>query len=157
MKKMKFTALIKDYMKKEIVYVDEDATLTEVVNQMKIKQTGVVIVKFDGKITGVITSSDIFSALVQSVFSETIDNVLITKENVSDIRAGTMLGGPTTVEYMTSCELGGTNPCIQIYEDDVIENAIRVMEISHIHHLLVMGYEGKIVGTISSNDVLRAF
>lgn len=153
---MKFDAKVKEYMKKEVVYVDADMRLADVVHKLKISQTGIAVVKSGESITGVITSSDIFSALVQGVFSDIVKDVLITKDNIDDLKAGTMMRGPATVEFMTSCELGGTNPCIQIHEEKTIEDAIKLMEISRIHHLLVIGDKGQIVGTISSNDTLKA-
>ena len=154
---MKFDGKVKSYMKNQLVIINQDTRLADAVKQMRSAQSGIAIVKSGEVITGVITSSDIFSALVQGVFSESVEGILLSRDNIDDLKAINMMRGPLSVEFMTSCELGGTNPCIQLYEDDTIEDAIKVMEISSIHHLLVIGNDGDVVGTLSSNDILKAF
>jgi len=57
---------------------------------------------------------------------------------------------------MEACGLTGTQVCISLGEDETIANAIRVMAIAGIDHILIVGGEG-VVGTLSDNDLIKAF
>lgn len=149
--------LVKQYMKTDVAYVTSDARLADVVIKMGELQTGIVIVKSGDYIIGVVTSSDIYSALVKEVFSRSVKGVIVPVEELDDLKVLDMMRGPKTPQFMTSCQLDGTNPCVQIGENDTIEDAIKVMGVSNIHHLLVIGKDGQIVGTLSSNDILKVF
>jgi CBS domain-containing protein len=147
---MKFTDAIKQHMKKDIVYATEDERLAEVIFKMSNAETDIAVVKFKDEIVGVITETDIYFALVKEVLSEITQ--VIEDAHVIDI-----MRGPRAKEVMASCDPLGWHPCIDTFEDDTMENAIRIMQRSGLHHLLVLDKKNKLVGTLSSHDIVKSF
>jgi CBS domain-containing protein len=147
---MKFTDTIKQHMKREIVYTTEDERLADVIFKMSNAETDIAVVKFKNDIVGVITETDIYFALVKEVFSE-------VSRMIEEIRVIDIMRGPRAKEVMASCDPLGWHPCIDTFEDDTMENAIRIMQRSGLHHLLVLDKENKLVGTLSSHDIIKSF
>jgi CBS domain-containing protein len=147
---VKFTDTIKQHMKREIVYTTEDERLADVIFKMSNAGTDIAVVKFKDDIVGVITETDIYFALVKEVFSEV--SLVIEDAHIIDI-----MRGPRTKEVMASCDPLGWHPCIDTFEDDTMENAIRIMQRSGLHHLLVLDKKNKLVGTLSSHDIIKSF
>jgi CBS domain-containing protein len=56
---------------------------------------------------------------------------------------------------MQACGLTGTNMCIVLGEDDKAADAIRVMAIGGVDHILIVGDEG-VIGTLSEADLIKA-
>jgi CBS domain-containing protein len=147
---MEFTDTIKRHMKRDIVYTTENERLVDVIFKMSNAETDIAVVKFKDDIVGVITETDIYYALVKDVFpkvSRMIENI-----HVLDIKKE-----PRAKEVMASCDPLGWHPCIDTFEDDTIENAIRIMQRSGLHHLLVFDKKNKLVGTLSSHDIIKSF
>ena len=147
---MEFTDTIKQHMKRDIVCTTEDERLADVIFKMSNAETDIAIVKFKDDIVGVITETDIYFALVKEVFSE-ISRV------IEDIHVIDIMRGPHAKMVMASCDPLGVHPCIDTFEDDTIENAIRIMQRSGLHHLLVLDKKNKLVGTLSSHDIIKSF
>ena len=147
---MKFTNTIKQHMKRDIVYTTEDERLADVIFKMSNAETDIAVVKFKDDIVGVITETDIYFALVKEVFPE-------GSRVIEDIHVLDIMRGPRAKEVMTSCDSLGWHPCIDTFEDDTIENAIRIMQKSGLHHLLVLNKKNKLVGTLSSHDIIKSF
>jgi CBS domain-containing protein len=147
---MEFTAKIKQFMNHNIVYTTEDERLADVLFKMSNAKTDIAVVQFKDTIVGVVTETDIFYALVKQVFSEI--SRPIEEIAVLDVRRG-----PATTQVMASCETHGWHPCVDTFEDDTIENAIRIMQRSGLHHLLVLDKKNKLVGTLSSHDIINSF
>jgi CBS domain-containing protein len=147
---MEFTDTIKQHMKRDIVYTTEDERLADVIFKMSNAETDIAVVKFKDDIVGVITETDIYFALVKEVFSE-ISRV------IEDIHVIDIMRGPHAKMVMASCDPLGVHPCIDTFEDDTIENAIRIMQRSGLHHLLVLDKKNKLVGTLSSHDIIKSF
>lgn len=124
---------VKDYMTTEPATVNIDATFREVKEKMVEVDTSVVLVKADDEIVGVITDTDIFAHTA----------------------SGKDLGALKVEKHMTLCELGGVNPCLQVFKDSPIEDAIKIMGTSGVHHLLVWGKDGHLSGVISSRNILK--
>jgi predicted transcriptional regulator len=57
---MEFTDMIKQHMKKDIVYTTEDERLADVVFKMSNAEADIAIVKSKNDIVGVITETDIY-------------------------------------------------------------------------------------------------
>jgi len=150
---MKFNDKVKNHMKTDLIYTTLSERLADVIFKLSKAETDIAIVKSKEDIVGVITTSDIYFALVKEVFEENTKRV----ETPIDLKIINIMRGPPTKNFMTSCQLNGPNPCIQIDENTTIKDAIRVMEKSGIHHLLVTGKNNKLVGTISSNDIIKSF
>jgi CBS domain-containing protein len=147
---MEFTDTIKQHMKRDIVYTTEDERLADVIFRMSNAETDIAIVKFKDDIVGVITETDVYFALVKEVFTE-ISRV------IEDIPVIDIMRGPHAKMVMASCDPLGAHPCIDTFEDDTIENAIRIMQRSGLHHLLVLNKKNKLVGTLSSHDIIKSF
>jgi len=151
---MEFNDKIKDHMKTDITYTTVDERLANVI--FKMSKADIAIVKSKEDIVGVITASDIYSALVKEVFAEDVKGAGSSTE-IEDMKVIDIMRGPPAEKFMTACQLGGSNPCIQAHEDTTIKDAIRIMERSGLHHLLIMDDKSNLVGTISSNDIIRSF
>ena len=147
---MEFIDTIKQHMNRDIVYTTEDDRLADVIFKMSNVETDIAVVKSNNTIVGVITESDIYFALVKEVFSE------VTRV-IKDIHVIDIMRGPRAKEVMASCETHGWHPCIDTFEDDTMENAIRIMQRSGLHHLLVLDKKNKLVGTLSSHDIIKSF
>ena len=78
----------------------------------------------------------------------------IPKE-VRMLKVSSIMKGAYTKEFMEACGLTGTNVCITLGEDDTLTNAIRVMSVTGLDHILISG-EGGVVGTLSDDDLIRA-
>ena len=143
-------------MKTNITYTTVDERLADVIFKMSTVGTDIAIVKSKNDIVGLITTSDIYSALVKEVFEEE-SKVAEPPREIEDIKVIDIMRGPPTKKFMTSCQINGSNPCVQTDENNTIKDAIRIMEKSGLHHLLVTGKKNKLVGTISSNDIIRSF
>lgn len=123
---------IKKYVRK-LPAVSFEASLKEAAEVMVQNDVSCAVVEVEGEVAGVVTHGDVISYMAAGKVSK---------------KAG---------EIMSACSLGGgVNPCLQLSEWDTMENAMKVMGISGVHHLLVVGHEGKCSGVVSSRDVLRA-
>ena len=153
---MKFKDKIKNHMRTDIVYTMVEDRLADAIFKMSRVGTDITIVKSKNDIVGLITATDIYSALVKEVFAENAKKAEIPKE-IEDIKVIDIMRGPPTKKFMTSCKINGPNPCVQTDENITIKDAIRIMEKSGLHHILITGEKNKLVGTLSSNDIIRSF
>ena len=153
---MKFTDSIKQHMRKDIVYTTQDERLADVLFKMSNAEVDIVVVKSKNNIVGVITETDIFFALVKKVLPE---NIQERKKfgTIDDMKVIDIMQGPQVKNVMTSCRSLGWHPCVDTFEDDPIENAIRIMQRSGLHHLLVLDKKNNLVGTLSSHDIIKSF
>lgn len=153
---MKFTDHVQIHMKGDIVYTTEDERLANILFKMSNVETDIAVVKLKNDILGVITETDIYFALVKTVLPEIqeIEKKLIPFD---DMKALDIMRGPQAKNMMSSCESLGWHPCVDIYEDDSLENAIRIMQRSGLHHLLVLDKNNNLVGTLSSHDIIKSF
>jgi len=92
----------------------------------------------DGEILGLVTDLDLSSAVVRGWDPRT-----------------TMVA-----ECMTACDLitgsGARNPCVQLDEDETVENALKLLDGQGVHNLLVSGPGSSLVGIVSSCSLLKA-
>jgi len=153
---MKFKDKIKNHMRTDIAYTTVEERLADVIFKMSRVGTDIAIVKSKDNIVGLITTTDIYSALVKEVFTENAKKAEIPKE-IKDIKVIDIMRGPPTKKFMTSCQINGPAPCVQTDENITIKDAIRIMDKSGLHHLLITGEKNKLVGTLSSNDIIRSF
>jgi len=153
---MEFTDMIKQHMKKDIVYTTEDERLADVVFKMSNAEADIAIVKSKNDIVGVITETDVYYALVKEVLPENANGEKKLR-TFDDMKVIDLMQGPPAKNVMTSCESLGWHPCVDTFEDDTIENAIRIMQRSGLHHLLVLDKKNNLVGTLSSHDIIKSF
>ena len=153
---MKFNDKIKNHMRKNVVYINTEERLADVIFKMSQVQTDMAIVKSNKDILGVITETDIYFALVKEVLPEPYKESNISRK-FEDLQLIEVFRGPTAKKVMSSCDSLGWHPCIDAYEDGTIEDAIRIMQRSDRHHLIVRDNKNNITGTISSSDIIKSF
>ena len=145
---------IKEIMKKEPIIVGPDESLESVASNMAKKGKDVVVIKAEGEVKGLVTASDIYYAMKSYVLgSYMLESIPM---EIRDVKIGELMKVPTAMEFMEACGLTGTNMCIVLGEEDTVANAMRVMAISGIDHILIIGDNG-VVGTLSDNDLLKVF
>ncbi|TFH15479.1 CBS domain-containing protein [Candidatus Bathyarchaeota archaeon] len=105
-------------------------------------------------VKGLITASDIYYAMKSYVLGKNMMESFPME--IRDIKISELMKAPMAIEFMEACGLTGTNMCIVLGEDDTVANAIRVMAIGGVDHILIIGDDG-ISGTLSDNDLLEAF
>jgi CBS domain-containing protein len=152
---MNFEERISRYVNKDIVYVKPDATLREVASIMAGSKTDVAVVRSDKKeVIGLITAQELFDALRSYVLGKDIlENIQV---DVRDIRVNELMRGIRALDFMDVCSLNGTRVCISLNENETIANAVRVLSMAGISHLLVIGESG-LSGTLCAEDLIKAF
>ena len=153
---MEFHDVIKNHMRREIVYTTPEERLADVIFKMSHAKTDIAVVRSKDALVGVITESDIYYALVKDVLPDPV-NPQNKPRDITDLKVVEVMRGPQAGQVMDSCERTGIHPCVDTYEDDTIENAIRVMQRSGLHHLLVNDKHNRLVGTLSSGDIIKSF
>ena len=146
---------IKEFMKVEPLIVRPRATLKEVTGLMADKGKDVVVVQdSEGIVNGLVTASDLFGALRNYILGK--DLLEQMPPDVREITVQDVLGGTQTRQFMEACGLTGTELCISLWDEDTIANAIRLMAVGGVDHILILGQDG-VVGTLSDNDLIKAF
>ena len=142
-------------MKKKPLFVLPTETLGGVAEKMGVEKKDIVIVKdLKGEIKGIVTSHDLFDAMRMWVLGK--DTLEQIPGDIRELKVTNIMKGIYTKEFMEACSLTGTNVCISLGEEDTVANAVRVMAVAGIDHILISG-EGGIVGTLSDNDLVKAF
>ncbi len=75
--------------------------------------------------------------------------------DLRELRITSVMKGSYTREFMEACGLTGTNVCISLGEDEPVRNAVRVMAVTGLDHILISG-EGGVIGTLSDDDLVKA-
>jgi CBS domain-containing protein len=145
---------IRELMRRDPLIVDPDDHLAAVSKKMAAKGRDVAVVMKDGLVKGLVTAGDIFFAIKSYVLGKNmLESIPL---DIRDIRVGELMRAPQAMEFMEACGLTGTNMCLTLGEEDSVANAVRVMAIGGVDHILVVGDEG-VAGTLSANDLLKAF
>jgi predicted transcriptional regulator len=129
------TRKVKDFMEKDPAVVDYSGTLADVVAAMLKGQRTGVMVRDGAEIAGVITSSDLMGVIIQG-------------KDPSAVKVS---------ELMTACSLVGENPCMQIGEESMVIDALRVMQLGRTGRVMVIDSSGRFVGVIGFLDALRGW
>ena len=145
---------IKKIMKKDPIIIEPNETLAEVSKKMAAKEKDVVVVREGELVKGLVTASDIYYAMKSYVLGKNMLESIPME--IRDIEISELMKAPMAIEFMEACGLTGTNMCIVLGEDDTVADAMRVMAISGVDHILIIGEDG-IAGTLSDNDLLKAF
>jgi len=151
---VKLQETIDKYMKTDLVIVSPASTLAQAAKGMAEKDTDIAVVKSGKDIMGVITDSDIFHSMKSYVFKDVLENL---PKDVSKVKVEEIMQGTLSKEFMSVCQLTGLKPCLMLGEDETIEVAIKTMGASEAHHLLVIGSDGSLTGTLSAHDLLKSF
>lgn len=115
--------------------IDMRDTLRMTITKMVNSGVSALVIKSGDEVIGIVTEMDLLHCIAN----------------------GDDFDGFTVSKFMTSCEIiSGKKikaPCIQLDETQSVENAIGVMNLAGVHHLLVT--EGKKAGVVSAQDLLR--
>jgi len=144
---------IKDLMKKNPLVVNPSEDLATVSKKMVDKGKDVVVVMDEGVVRGLVTAEDIFFAMKSYVLGKNMFEEMPME--VRDMKVAEFMRNPSAMEFMQACGLTGANMCIVLGEDDKAADAIRVMAIGGVDHILIVGDEG-IAGTLSEADLIKA-
>lgn len=146
---------IKKYMKQNPLFVSPTNSLGEVADAMGKEKKDIAVVKDKkGEVQGIVTSHDLFDAMRTWVLQK--DMLEQIPSEIRELRITSIMKGAYTREFMEACGLTGTNVCITLGEEDTLANAIRVMAVTGLDHILING-EGGVVGTLSDDDLIKAF
>lgn len=118
--------------------VDMNDSIRVAIQKMVGSKTSALVVKSGDEVVGVVTDMDLMGCVDRS---EDLD-----KSKASGC--------------MTACELikGGPvkSPCAQLDSAQSVGDALRVINIAGVHHLMVSGEDDKCVGVVSVIDLLKA-
>jgi CBS domain-containing protein len=145
---------VKKIMKKDPIIVKPEESLAAVSKKMAANDRDVVVVKEGELVKGLVTASDIYHAMRSYVLGKSMLESIPME--IRDVHVSELMNTPTAIEFMEACGLTGTNMCIILGQDDSVADAMRVMAISGVDHILIVGDDG-IAGTLSDNDLLKAF
>ena len=141
-------------MKKKPLIVSPTESLATVSKKMAKDEKDVVVVREGELVKGLVTASDIYYAMKSYVLGKNMLESIPME--VRDIKIGELMKAPMAHEFMEACGLTGTNMCIVLGEEDTVADAMRVMAIGGVDHILIIGDDG-VSGTLSDNDLLKAF
>jgi Malic enzyme len=119
--------LVKDFMRRNVYYVDFNATVYEASKIMKAHDVGSVIVKLNDEPVGIVTERDILLKVVGE------------GKDPKKVKVG---------EIMSS-------PLVTVKADDPIEEALRKMSIYGFRRLPVVGKNGKIIGMFAQRFLIK--
>ncbi len=150
---MKLGMKIKDLMKRDPLVVKPSEGLAAVSKKMVEKGKDVVVVMDEGLVMGLVTAEEIFFAISCYVLGKNMFEEMPME--VRDRKVAELMRKPSAMEFMEACGLTGANTCIVLGEEDKAVDAIRVMAIGGVDHILIIGDEG-IAGTLSEADLIKA-
>ena len=145
---------IKEIMNRKPLIVSPTESLATVSKKMAKDEKDVVVVREGELVKGLVTASDIYYAMKSYVLGKNMLESIPME--VRDIKIGELMKAPMAHEFMEACGLTGTNMCIVLGEEDTVADAMRVMAIGGVDHILIIGDDG-VSGTLSDNDLLKAF
>ncbi len=145
---------VKEIMKKDPIIVAPDESLAEVSKKMASKNTDIVVVKEDDTVKGLVTAGEIFHAMRSYVLGKYMIEAI--PMDIREVKIGELMATPVAIEFMMACGLADTNACVVLGEENTVADAMRVMAISGLDHILIVGDSG-VVGTLSDNDLLKVF
>lgn len=112
-------------------------TLETAIRKMVGGTCSALAVQSGGELIGIVTDMDIMES----------------------IRRNGLSGATRVSDFMVKCELlsekGTKSPCVQLDEDESVENALKAMAGAGVHHLLVSGANNKAIGIVSSGALLK--
>ena len=145
---------IKELMKANPLMVSPSESLAEVSKKMAMKGKDVVVVEDDGLVKGLVTAGDIYFAMKSYVIGKNMMEDIPME--IRDVKISELMKVPHAMEFMEACGLTGTNMCIVLGEEDKAADAIRVMAMAGVDHILIVGDNG-VSGTLSDNDLIKVF
>jgi len=127
---------INDAVNWDTVSVDMEDSVRVAIVKMSASKTSALAVKSGDEVVGVLTDTDLMICVDKR---EDLDNTKAAR-------------------CMTPCEIitnkRSKSPCVQIDSTQTVKNALGVLNLSGVHHLLVSGEDDR-VGLVSIVDLLK--
>ncbi len=118
--------------------VNAEHSLRFVIEKMAQSKASALVVKMDNVVVGIISDSDLLKSLVD-------------KKNLDEA---------TISELMSPCDLitenSTINPCAQLDDTESVENALKVLDASGTHNLLITSADDNEAGIVSIVELLEA-
>lgn len=128
-------ARVEDYMSRELVTVEYEGTIDDALARMVEKGQNTVMVMDQRVLVGLIGDVDIGRLVAKGV----------------DIKKAWIR------DFVTACILTGNQPCVQIRQDEMVVNALKVMDSWGAAQIVVVDEDNKVVGTLSVLDALKGW
>lgn len=145
---------IKDIMKPNPLIVSPNDSLADVSKKMAVLDKDIAVVEQDDTVMGLVTVGDIYFAMKSFVIGKNLlENIPMEIRNV---KITELMKVPHAMEFMEACGLTGATSCIALGEEDKAVDAIRVMAVSGVDHILIVNEKG-VSGTLSDNDLIKVF
>jgi CBS domain-containing membrane protein len=138
----------KDVMTKEVIFVGPETLLHEVAKTMAKHGVSGAPVVDSGRVVGIISQKD-FLALIAPDDAKSLMGVLadcIKRRGC----AGSSLRDRTVREVMSS-------PAVTLHEDVTLAEIVEIFASKHINRAPVIDHEGRMIGIVSRDDVLKAY
>ena len=119
---------VADVMTTPVVTSSPDEDITRIASTMHHHKIGSVVIMENQRIVGILTERD-FVAIIEKV--------------------GMLLKKDLAKHYMVK-------PVITVQSDASVTDAINLMQSNHVRHLVVLNKDLKMVGMISSRDLVKA-
>jgi predicted transcriptional regulator len=145
---------VKEIMQKNPIIIDSNESLADVSKKMASIGRDIAVVEENKIVQGFVTASEIFFAMKSYVLGKQMFESIPIE--IRDMKIFYLMKTPLASEFMEACGLTGKNNCIVLREENSVADAIRVMAISGVEHILIVKNTG-IAGTLSSKDLLKAF
>lgn len=117
---------VKGVMTKSVITSEKNATLSDLTKLMASKNIGsVIIVDEKGEPAGIVTERDVVKALGRGL------------------------------DVNTKAESIMSHPLITVTEDTTVHDALQLMLLKNIRHLVVVNESGKMSGIVSMRDLVR--
>lgn len=148
--------LVKDVMIKDIVTLNDKATIGDAVELFAEKEVGCLpMVDENGKLTGFLSDGDIVYYVVSTL------RLLQTE---SSAYGGRLIPDSKCTNYFTlllkNCvdkpaSEAATHRVVTISEVETVRKAAELMQRKHLKHVPVLDENGKICGLITRNDIIN--
>ncbi len=126
-------AEIRDIMSRQVVSVREDDTVESVITLFERNRiSGALVVNAQGEYTGVVSKTDLSGRKVLDWVNQDLH-----------------------LDSMMVREVMGRHKPVTVNENDPVTDAVKIMREQHIHRVFVTDAAGKIIGVVSSMDILK--
>ncbi|MFN3920838.1 MAG: HPP family protein [Caldimicrobium sp.] len=135
----------KDIMNPQVIFASPEETLEEIVRKLvKAKISGLPIVENE-KVIGLLSEKDIFKKLEIDINFKCL-SIFLNLEKT--IQSWERLKKTKAKEIMTT-------PAITIEENSSVEEVFKIMKLHKINRIPVVNSQGKLVGIITREDLLK--
>jgi CBS domain-containing protein len=126
---LKVRMKVSEVMNRNIITMRPDGTVYEAAKLMKENNIGSVVIMEEGELRGIVTERDLITRYIAAEDGRRPEDVKVSEIMTKD---------PTTIRDNTD-----------------IDEAARIMIEKNIRRLIVVNYDGRVVGIISSRDILK--